>query len=952
MPPRKRGTPADSAPERRVAGRRGAAPATLAASTTGSSLASNVNSKYWAQLAEQLNTITGHCDLQGIRTAAAVGITGTSESGTQAPFSADDAIKALTSKKSYKCAASIFIMDMLRPVSDIPIAERSIAMLQNWHFAAPAPCEIEVCMLESEVPNIATLAGTLVRTSSDEQLMAFFRACAADIAADRNVAEWKTAMLTCSCTMHAVPDAAKMWALASQARDNATELRDAIGMTGFQRIHDLMSLYKKRGSKLTPEKLAEEYNKSIMVSSSSETVNKTFCDMALTIWNRALSLPEVNAVIVAMEEYRHASIFGQVSKMQAIIDKCGKSPQLVKWVFCGLADQFVAKKLTADATTVRALLGKTAGSHGKGTVDLMIMRMHIRDYIINILIPSLGISQGVAMKLKDISDSHAAYRQNAGFEHLQDLPDQSWRGGWSEAECAVLQLLEDVVFNVTYDDVIKTGVKASKCAEDIMGTLTLASAVSNIKALAETEAQQRDGEVVVTALGTSVSADDEAHTLPDDTLTSLTPAMARVVADIRTISGRELTTEELTTIQTFGMKSKRALWGAVKLMVFNMSEARMTEALLETTVAQRRGEPGKAYTGILLDVKHLGTSVTAPHLRIPTLNQNVVKSMLRSFIRTRDINALHPGDIFFVLDGATHSYRQKLLHVFIDETGSSIQKCEKLVYLLFDEESMRRRKGCIRGMNALQQVEYLSIISHGSLDELPFREHKHFTGSNQGNKLGDLKLPHMDTIWKLAPAERKQLFADPGNTWWVEVGGPTPNPDGTAGPGRGSKKLPVQNEPVFWHPSDPHYFEELAHSFCLRDVYDLTAADGTAALTFARLKVPYVGLCLTQRHKDALSEWLEYKHFSASFATEPALAAMFPQVTSDSNAAPKTMLSAKTKPQASSPSSSAAVACAGSSQGSSQGTTTAKDLMQRFHEKLQNMTRKSEAAPENPDSDE
>ena len=35
---------------------------------------------------------------------------------------------------------------------------------------------------------------------------------------------------------------------------------------------------------------------------------------------------------------------------------------------------------------------------------------------------------------------------------------------------------------------------------------------------------------------------------------------------------------------------------------------------------------------------------------------------------------------------------------------------------------------------------------------------------------------------------------------------------------------------------------ELAHSSCLRDVYDLTAAEGTTALTFARLQVPYVGL--------------------------------------------------------------------------------------------------------------
>ena len=78
-------------------------------------------------------------------------------------------------------------MDVLRPISNIPIAERSVAMLQTWHFSTPAPCDIEACVLESEVSTIANLAGKLVRTSPDEQLMAFFRARSTDNTADKRV---------------------------------------------------------------------------------------------------------------------------------------------------------------------------------------------------------------------------------------------------------------------------------------------------------------------------------------------------------------------------------------------------------------------------------------------------------------------------------------------------------------------------------------------------------------------------------------------------------------------------------------------------------------------------------------------------------------------------------------------------------------------------------------------
>ena len=191
----------------------------------------------------------------------------------------------------------------------------------------------------------------------------------------------------------------------------------------------------------------------------------------------------------------------------------------------------------------------------------------------------------------------------------------------------------------------------------------------------------------------------------------------------------------------------------------------------------------------------------------------------------------------------------------------------------------------------------------------------------------------MDTIWKMDPAKRKELYSDPGNTWWIEVGGPTANLDGSAGPGRGGKKAPVTAEPVFWHPSDPLYVEEIAHSYCLRDVYDLTAAEGTTALTFAKLKVPYVGLCLTQSHMDELSEWLKYKHFSNSFNSETALAAMFPQL-----ASPPTSSANPSKPKLAVPPKMKAAGA------QPKGGHTAQDMLNMFQTKLSAITQNSAGA--------
>ena len=96
-----------------------------------------------------------------------------------------------------------------------------------------------------------------------------------------------------------------------------------------------------------------------------------------------MSIPEVNNVVMEMEEHRVECIFVHVSKMQAPIDKCGKNPDAIKWVFCGMADVFVANKLTTEMKSLRGIQGRLAGSRGKGIADFMVMRLNLRDYIVN-----------------------------------------------------------------------------------------------------------------------------------------------------------------------------------------------------------------------------------------------------------------------------------------------------------------------------------------------------------------------------------------------------------------------------------------------------------------------------------------------------------------------------------------------------------------------------------------
>ena len=67
---------------------------------------------------------------------------------------------------------------------------------------------------------------------------------------------------------------------------------------------------------------------------------------------------------------------------------------------------------------------------------------------------------------------------------------------------------------------------------------------------------------------------------------------------------------------------------------------------------------------------------------------------------------------------------------------------------------------------------------------------------------------------------------------------------------------------VFFHEWPEQFYAELIHSFCLNGVLDLTAGSGYAAMATIKAKKTYVGLCLSDAHKDLLEQWLQWLIFN------------------------------------------------------------------------------------------
>lgn len=122
-------------------------------------------------------------------------------------------------------------------------------------------------------------------------------------------------------------------------------------------------------------------------------------------------------------------------------------------------------------------------------------------------------------------------------------------------------------------------------------------------------------------------------------------------------------------------------------------------------------------------------------------------------------------------------------------------------------------------------------------------------------------------------------------------------------PGRGARlaRPDEQVEPVFFHSPPLSFFDGIVTDYDLGYIIDLTPGEGHLALTCLRRKMPYVGICLTEAHRTALTT-----HLCASvqreFLTEgsPLYEPSFAELVNagSATAAPKAKAKAKPKPKA------------------------------------------------------
>ena len=166
----------------------------------------------------------------------------------------------------------------------------------------PFPHTVPLCvgfLTENVEAGALGAPGTWRRTSPEEVLMAFYKAIARDITAGKDpeyLKQWLRHMLTTPMMFTCHQTEADLEWRASQMREDIKQ-NETLARTPVQRIFEIVQKRKQFNVKTSGE-MVKLYESNMTMSSRSEKITPSFVDMALTIWDRALCKPGIQAIVL------------------------------------------------------------------------------------------------------------------------------------------------------------------------------------------------------------------------------------------------------------------------------------------------------------------------------------------------------------------------------------------------------------------------------------------------------------------------------------------------------------------------------------------------------------------------------------------------------------------------------------------------------------------------------
>ena len=750
--------------------------------------------KHVVRMHTALNTIRDHPIFADIDTLEPLSI---ANGGHQAPFESDACKTVLSDANAqYKCGFNIMCHDILWLATPrVPISSNKINRYMSFNLdPADPPGELTLTVLAVD-PSVDSINATgLQRLSPPEPTYAWAYALAEAIdkgLADDILLRWKKLLLTASVAIEAVPAGEARYWRAQNLRQELIEIGDVSKLTVREQILDVAGFKhdkeRELGRVLSCPAVAKIWMDNVTFARSSEAVSSTWIETAVTVYNRVLAVPAAMQIIEWCDENNY-TIISSVNWLHALVKRATDVDHIV-WALQGLLDAYRMGHIDQGTLAVRSMMNCRTSY-----IEILNLKLDVKQYLLHQWLPRSGMHVDHIKLITSKFDNFEAVRIFVESYPEFDPADNSWQCQLSQSAMDFCDLLDNLVYNTTYDTRYRDALRGCLTISDLLEYDSIATIIASVESQVKTEIKPCG--IPPPAPGTGDSATTSTTAAPD--AIPLTAAGNPTGSTVPGVPGwNTLPDDQKSYWERFILK-QISLY--VRIIDDKASKDLLAAAIKEVGLNSIVGD----MMGMVLyyfDSKNFGESQHRPDLRTPPLRDTHYFRMVRACLEARNVGAtshaacIGVAEAAVLLDGGKRGNTAKLLAPWKEGTKSGKKTTNDdddeadddddadedtgdtapslvpdILNLVYTEASMAGRKKRVRGGTAsLKQIEGAHIVASLKIG-LPTRPRKNYAGTSAGDTILDIEMPNLTSEWHISWKEKKTLL---GKKHLIPVGGKT-----------------------------------------------------------------------------------------------------------------------------------------------------------------------------------
>ena len=480
----------------------------------------------------------------------------------------------------------------------------------------------------------------------------------------------------------------------------------------------------------------------------------------------------------------------------------------------------------------------------RGYLDVVLSLLDVKDHLLYELIPQM-VEPHVSRALQEHFGAVENYRTCVPFG--DKAVDLAWQASWPITHKKLSTFVENILYKNVYEKEIKQNVANKQSGSELFTLLAVKEEFDAIKQAIVPKKEDSDEP--------KKGSESKADNPQDEDDVAYMPPDAEETAQ--------------AVIKKYQEQAYVLVDQSVQLVV-EAKDAKTMADLLRESWAKFGIDPvgeNPLYDIGVYDIKMSGEVVTHPHLRIMSFRDEHWEKMAKAFLRSMlpvgndalaEVN--WPASSPIVLLDGGKGHKDCAFHdPFKIEKKVMVKESHLTIHISEASIEVRRQRQKLTAPLSMCSHETARVYLLDNLNS-PYVRRRHYEGSSASSGIGPVAYTTDDDAWVKTFKDKKDIY---GKTNRIAPGGRTPGVDSELA--AKMKRKDEDREHVFFFTLPWKFYEDLYRCLGARTATGLTLGDAQMAIGAMMAEVPFVGVCLTEQHRNGVRKHLANTVFKGFF---------------------------------------------------------------------------------------